>query len=249
MQDDGVCVAAEGVARAYGRVQALRASDLAVRRGEVIAVIGPNGAGKTTLLRLLAGSIFPTEGTVRVFGLDRWRESFAIRQRSCFIEAAGVPPVGATPFGHLRFLAQAYGLARDEFESRLRRLAAEMEYTEHLGKSWASLSLGLGKKAHLIGAFLVPAELRILDEPFAGGIDPLGMERLFEWIDAARTRGEATIFSTQVLDQADRVADKLLVIARGRICHFSPPDDLIRRAGQDPNDPQSLAKSFFALVE
>jgi len=131
----------------------------------------------------------------------------------------------------------------------LRGMSDEMNYTEHLNKYWHELSLGLNRKAGLIGCFLPEAKLRILDEPFAGGIDPLGMERLNSWMTDARDRGETIIFSTQVLDQAEDAADRIALMKEGQIHSMGSPGDLIEQAGIASNEPRTLSKAFLRLMD
>lgn len=244
-----VVVQAVGLKKKYGRVQALAGVSLEVRQGENLCVIGPNGAGKTTLLYLLGGMIFPSAGHVTVFGRHRWKENFEIRKHSAILTTEPLYGESPTPYEYLRFLAQIYGLPKQTFRDKVRRLVDEMQYAPHINRAWGRLSLGLAKKAGLIACFLVDVPLRILDEPFAGGIDPIGMEVLYGWMTAARERGETTVFSTQVLDQAEDVADRLVMLQEGRILAEGSPSELIAKAGVAATDERALAKAFLKLTQ
>ena len=244
-----IILQAEGIHRRFWRVRAVRPMTLRLHRGEILAVVGPNGAGKTTLLNMLAGALYPGGGNVRVFGLHRWRDNRAIRLRSFFLPVYF--PVGGAPnpYGYLRFVAQVYGLPKAEFHARLEELCARMDYLPHLGRSWETLSLGLARKAGLIAAFLPRVELRILDEPFANGIDPAGMEVLYSWIAAASERdGAATVFSTQVLDQAEDNAHRVLLLNKGEMRMCDTTDALMAAAGVDPDEPRAFARAFMKLT-
>jgi ABC-2 type transport system ATP-binding protein len=243
-----IVIRAIGLQKKYPRVQALRGVSLEIRKREVFCVIGPNGSGKTTLLYLLGGVILPSAGHVTVFGLHRWKENYEIRRRSTILPVDVPFGASSTPYEYLRFLAQIYELPKETFLERLDRLARDMQYVPYLNKPFHELSTGLVKKAGLIGCFLPYAELRILDEPFAGGIDPLGMERLYQWMAEARRRGETIVFSTPVLDQAEVVADRLALLAEGNIAAVGAPRDLIAAAGVAPDGPRPLAKAFLALT-
>ena len=245
---NGTLIEVTGLRCRYGSRHALDDVSLSIGQGTVLAVAGPNGAGKTTLLNLLAGVMYPTAGHVTVFGLHRWREGFGIRRRSFYLPVQFPRFASETPYGYLRLIAEVYGLARARFHERLETLAGEMDLLEHLGRRWVTLSLGHAKKAGLIGTFLPEIELRIMDEPFAGGIDPLGMETLFRWIKAARDRGETVVFSTQVLDQAETVCDRILLLNRGTVVACDSPEDLIRRGGADPSTPRALAAAVINLT-
>jgi len=220
---------------------------LLVNTGETVCLVGQNGAGKSTLIHLLAGLIYPNSGEVSVFGLDRWKESYEIRKRSIVVPAE--PPIGSTycPYDYLKLISQVYGLSADEFQSRLHQLSPKLNYTQHLKKRWHELSLGLGKKAALLGAFIAPVELRIFDEPFAGGIDPLGMEVLYEWFAESKQRGETILFSTQVLDQAEAVSDRIVLLNQGEVTLDGSPAEFIKKAGTE-SEKRPLYKAFVNLT-
>lgn len=238
-----------GLSRKFGRTRAVDGVSFEVRRGEVLCVVGANGAGKTTLLNLLAGLLYPSGGHVKVFGMDRWRKNFSIRQRTVYLPAEGLGFGWESPYDMVHLYAQLYGVGREDFEVRGAKLADEMAMLPHFYKGMPELSLGMQKKAGLIAAFLAKAELRILDEPMAGGIDPIAIERLYGWFDAARARGETTIFSTQVMDHAEAAADRLLVMNHGAIGFLGTPRDFAASQGIDPDAPRALAKALIAFAD
>lgn len=242
-------IEAVGLQFRYGRTRAVDGVSLDIGAGEILCVIGPNGAGKTTLLSLLGGMVLPQQGHVRVFGLDRWRDNFEIRKRSTFLLAEPAFGESLTPYEFLRFFAQIYGIPKQIFLERVKALAAEMVMVEHWNKPWAKLSLGMMKKTGLIAAFLPDAGLRILDEPFAGGIDPMAMERLYQWMGTAKTRGETIIFSTQVLEQAESASDRILMLENGGVRALATPPELISMAGVDLNENRALYKAFLKLAD
>jgi ABC-2 type transport system ATP-binding protein len=236
------------VTKRFGRTAAVDGVTLELRAGESVCVVGPNGAGKTTLLLLLAGITLPSSGHVRVFGLDRWRDNFQIRQRSTFLTTAPLFGAADTPYEFLRFYAQVYGMDKRTFLERLRELAGGLEMLNHLSKPWAFLSSGMVKKAGIIAAFLPDADLRILDEPFAGGIDPFAMEFLFRRIKTCCGMGETIVFSTQVLEQAETISDRILLFERGRIAALGAPEELFALAGVSPDAPRALYQAFMELT-
>lgn len=244
-----IILRAENLKKRYGRTVAVDGVSLEVARGEVIAVIGANGAGKTSLLYLLGGVIFPSGGDVEVFGMHRWKQNYEIRKRSTVLAAEPITGASPTPYEYNRFLGQIYGVPYDVFRVRLAELVKEFEFDKHLKRRWEELSLGLAKKGVLIGALLPDAELRILDEPFAGGIDPPAMEALYRRIDNARQRGETIIFSTQVLDQAEDAATRIIIMEGGQVITDGAPHDLMEQVGINPGEPRALAKTMAALRE
>lgn len=250
MTSPGSLIEIRNLSKQYGNKQALCDVSLDVPAGEILAVIGINGAGKTTLLHLVAGLLFASSGSISISGLDRWKQNFEIRNFSTFVPANALA-VGETrhPLDFLKFIGEIYGVEQPTLTERIDSMAKAMNYEAELNKDWGTLSLGHGKKALLIAAFLPDAQLRIMDEPFAGGIDPLGMETLYAWMEQARSRGETIIFSTQVLDQAEDFADRLLLLDEGKIKFLGTPVELMNQANVSPEAPRALAKAFMSFAE
>jgi ABC-2 type transport system ATP-binding protein len=233
----------------FGIPWVLRDVSFSLKAGEITCIIGPNGAGKTTLLRVLAGCLFKTRCKISVFGLNRWRSNMAIRRRSVFVPADLQCAIGNTPYEHLTAIAIFYNMTQEDFGARCAALVDDLGYEPHLHKPWRSLSLGLAHKAMLIGGFLPDVEMRILDEPVASGIDPLGMEFLGVWMKEARARGETIVFSTQVLDRAHLLSDKLLILGNGRTAFWGSPAELIAKSEVDASDPYAINRAFYKLFK
>jgi ABC-2 type transport system ATP-binding protein len=236
------------LSKRYGRTQALHNVTMDVGEGEALCVIGPNGAGKTSFLFLLGGILFPSSGHVHVFGMHRWKENFQIRRRSITQPTEPIFGESPTPYEYFRFVAQIYNMPREDFVRKLKQLCVDMDFTDHVTKGWARMSTGLRKKAALIAAFLPEVDLRILDEPFAGGIDPIAVEVLYQWIFEARDRGETIVFSSQVLEHAANVGSRVLFLREGRVEHLGTILSLIESAGVDPHSPRALAEAFQRLM-
>lgn len=244
-----VILQATALRKSFAGTDAIDGVSVTLRAGEIVALLGANGAGKSTLLYLLAGMLMPNRGLIHVFGFDRWRFNFPIRRRTSYLAAE--PWFGAcpTPWDYLQFVAAAYELTRGQLAERGDRLAAQMNMLSHLTKPFDQLSLGMRKKTGLIAAFLPENDLYLLDEPLAGGIDPIAMEVLRGWIAEASQRGAGVMFSTQVLDQTEELAHRLMVLIGGRVQHDDTPEALIRRAGIDPSENRALHKAFGKLVD
>jgi ABC-2 type transport system ATP-binding protein len=242
-------ISAVGLKKYFGSTKAIDGVSCTLHAGESLCIVGPNGAGKSTLLYLLGGIAYPTQGHVTVFGLNRWKNNFEIRQNSTFLTADPIFGASQTPYGFLRFYAQIYGIDQKIFTERTKILATQMQLIPHLNKPWGMLSFGMIKKVGLVAAFLPTAQVRILDEPFAGGIDPHAMEQLYQWIIAGKEGGETILFSTQVLEQAETASDRLLLLEKGAIIAFDTPQEIIRQAKIDPASPRALYQAFIKLTE
>jgi ABC-2 type transport system ATP-binding protein len=209
--------------RSYGNVEALRGVDLTVRRGELTAILGPNGAGKTTLLSLILGLRRPTSGEVRVLGLPV--ESAAARAGvGAMLQESGVPP--ALTIGELVDLFRSYyptpRPARDVIA------AAGLEGLEH--RRAGQLSGGQRQRLYFALALCGNPELVVLDEPTTG-LDVESRRRFWEVITELAAGGTTILFATHLLDEADALARRIVVVSVGRIVADGTPAEVKARAG------------------
>lgn len=205
-------VTAQGLVKRYGGREVVRGVDVAVPAGAIYGVLGPNGAGKTTTLRMLLGIIEPDRGTRAVLGAANPRD---VSDRIGYLpEERGLYP-GMKAREAIAFMGALRGLEW----SRGRTRAVEMLERAGLGQAVDTkirkLSKGMAQLVQLLGAVVHRPDLIVLDEPFSG-LDPVNQERLEAMILAERDRGATVLFSTHVMAHAQRVCDRLTVIARGR---------------------------------
>jgi ABC-type multidrug transport system ATPase subunit len=210
-----VLLAAHGVARCYGRVEALAPTDFALTRGEIVALVGPNGAGKSTLLAILAGALPPTSGAV----------------------APGSPPprVGWAPqrpalYGHLsarenlELFARLAGL--DHPGAAAERMLGRMGLPAGRGRA-AHLSVGNQQRLNLGLGLLGEPHALLLDEPTAS-LDPEQRRRLWRLLEELRNDGGAVLLATHSLEEVARLADRVLVLLDGRVVFEGSPGELER---------------------
>lgn len=213
-------ISAQGLARSYrtrtGMVEAVKGVDLDVAEGEVVAFLGPNGAGKTTTVRMLTTLLGPTAGTARVAGHDVVSERAAVRRR------IGYVPQSTAPSDHrildeLVVQGRLHGLTAARAAARAGELAETFELTAFLDRSPAKLSGGQRRRFELaLGLVNDPAVL-FLDEPTAG-LDPQSRANLWDHVRALRAAHGTTVFlSTHYLDEADVLADRIIVLDGGRV--------------------------------
>ena len=211
-----------GVSKSFGPVQALDGLDLTVASGTLVAVLGPNGAGKTTAVEMCEGLRRPDAGTISVLGVDPWRQAAALRPRIGVMLQAGGAQAAATPrqmLGlvarlaahphHIRWLLDVVGLT-DAADTPVRRLSGGQ--VQRLGLAMA-----------LVGR----PELLFLDEPSAG-LDPEGRRLIWDLLCAARSDGVTILLTTHLLDEAEMLADRIVVIDRGRAVAEGTPAELMR---------------------
>ena len=212
MNGNDLAVSAQGLVKRYGERRVVDGVDLAVPRGAIYGVLGPNGAGKTTTLRTLLGIIEPDEGRRAVFGHDAPRD---VSDRIGYLpEERGLYPAmkarEAIAFmGALRGLDWKTGRARAE---QMMEAAGLGHATE---QKIRKLSKGMAQLVQLLGSVVHRPDLLVLDEPFSG-LDPVNQEKLEALILAERDRGATILFSTHIMAHAERICDRLAIIAGGR---------------------------------
>lgn len=206
----GPAIAAVGLEKHFGPVQALRPLDLEVRSGELVALLGPNGAGKTTLLRLLAGLARPSAGTLRVGsgGGDR-RER---RREVGLVAHASLLYPALTARENLILAGRLYGLA--DPGARADALLAEGDLGPFAGRRAGQLSRGLAQRVAIARALVHDPPILLLDEPFSG-LDPRAAERLGERLAGHREQGRTIVLATHDLERAAALADRALLLVRG----------------------------------
>ena len=227
-----LAIEAVGLGRDYGEVRALDGLDLAVPRGSVVGLLGPNGAGKTTAMLLLATLLSPTRGSARVFGHDTVRGRGAVRRRLGLVFQETTVDGLLTVEENLLFAARLAGLG-----GRLAR-AAVSDAIERGGlaprarQPARELSGGWRRLADVVRATLHQPELLILDEPTVG-LDPEHRDAVWALLDAQRrTDGTTVLFSTHYLAEAEP-ADRVLLLARGRVVADAAPAELRMEVGSE----------------
>ena len=229
---------ARGIARRYGSFEALAPVDLAISRGERIALSGPNGAGKTTLLSILAGVGVASAGSIE------WAGGTAL--------AVGWVPQRPALYPRLTVRENLRLFAGLESAADPRAVADGLIERADLGKvadrPASALSTGTLQRLNLAIALAGQPALLLLDEP-TGTLSPDQRHRLWNWITEMVADGDmALVFSTQSIDEASRSADRIVTLVSGQLRMDGTLDDLIRAAGTDPSGPAAGETAFMALV-
>ena len=224
--DGGPALRAEGLAKDFGRLHALRGVDLEVRRGEVFGFLGPNGSGKTTTIRCALDLLRPTAGRVEVLGLDPRRDGVALRSRVAYLPGELRLPERDTVGQFVAAIGRLRGGADDRRRDELaRRLGLD------LARRMRDLSSGNRRKVPLLLAFLADADLLILDEP-TNGLDPLLQHEFLRLVREARDAGRTVFLSSHVLSEVQRAADRVAVLRAGQVVAVGTVDELRGRARQ-----------------
>jgi ABC-2 type transport system ATP-binding protein len=232
-----------GLTKRFDRL-AVDALDLSIRRGEFYALLGPNGAGKTTTLRMVAGLLQPDAGTVHVAGIDALADPVAAKQVMAWVSDEPMIYDKLTPLEYLEFVAGLWGIDAASAESSAQELLASLGLEPHLHERCEGFSKGMRQKVALAGALVHAPQLIILDEPLTG-LDALSARHVKGLLQARVRTGCTVIMTTHILEVAERMADRIGVIAAGRLIAEGTLDELRQRNGR--ND--TLEDMFIALVD
>ncbi|HWX74201.1 MAG TPA: ATP-binding cassette domain-containing protein [Solirubrobacteraceae bacterium] len=219
-----------GVVKRFGDVVALDGVDLLARHGEVVALLGPNGAGKTTLVRVLATLLEPDAGTAQVLGLDVCREAAAVRERIGLAGQYAAVDENLTGLENLTMVGRLYGARRTEAKARGHELLERFDLLDAAGRPTKTYSGGMRRRLDLAAALVARPPVLFLDEPTTG-LDPRSRLSLWAVIEGLVAEGTTVLLTTQYLDEADRLADTIAVIDRGRLIAEGTSDDLKDRLG------------------
>src|SRR5205085_8508525 len=206
--------------------------DLTVKPGEFYALLGPNGAGKTTTLRMVAGLLRPDAGTVGVFGIDALADPIAAKRIMAWVSDEPMIYDKLTPLEYLEFVAGLWGIDPAVSEPSAHQLLASLGLEPHLHERCEGFSKGMRQKVALAGALVHDPKLIILDEPLTG-LDALSARHVKGLLQARVRAGCTVIMTTHILEVAERMADRIGVIAAGRLVAEGMLDELRQRNGRN----------------
>lgn len=235
----------EGLVKYYKRTLAVDDLSFQVGDGEIVGLLGPNGAGKTTILRCVTGIVQMTEGKVEVDGLDLATNEEEVKRRIAFVPEVPTPYELLTVWEHLRFIAMAYQ-TMDSFEERADALMRRFDLYEKRQDLVLSLSKGMKQKLAIACAFIHDAKVILLDEPLIG-IDPRGARELKDMITETRNDGGSILISTHMLDTAEHLCDRIIILRRGVVVAEGTLAEVHERAAMGHD--ASLEDVFLTLTE
>jgi ABC-2 type transport system ATP-binding protein len=218
--------------------------DLSVRSGEFYTLLGPNGAGKTTTLRMVVGLMRPDAGSVSVFGIDALADPVAAKREIAWVSDEPMIYDKLTPLEYLEFVAGLWGIDARVAEVRAHELLAWLGLAREADQRCEGFSKGMRQKVALAGALVHDPRLIILDEPLTG-LDAASARDVKSVLRERVQRGGTVIMTTHILEVAERMADRIGVIAGGRLIAQGTLDELRRQTGRGAT---SLEDTFLALV-
>ena len=221
------------IGRTFGEVKAVNAIDLNISKGEIYGFLGPNGAGKTTLVRMLITLLLPTTGSATVAGCDVVSEANDVRLRIGAALQDAALDLKQTGRELLRLQGRLYGLNRRELDTRLEELAGLVDIGDALDRFIGTYSGGMKRRLDLAASLIHNPEVLFLDEPTTG-LDPISRVRVWEEVQRINKELSVTIFlTTQYLEEADALADRVGIISQGRLMAEGTPAELKRSLGND----------------
>jgi ABC-2 type transport system ATP-binding protein len=223
-------VETSGLHKSYGDVQALRGVDLRVETGSVFGLLGPNGAGKTTAVRILTTLLDPDEGSARVAGFDVVRDAAKVRRHIGLAGQYAAVDENLTGFENLEMVGRLYHLGRGHSRERARALLTSFDLSEAGDRLVRTYSGGMRRRLDLAAALVAKPPVLFLDEPTTG-LDIRSRIGLWDAIEALVSEGTTVLLTTQYLDEADRLADRIAVIDQGLVIAEGTPDELKTQVG------------------
>jgi sodium transport system ATP-binding protein len=225
-----------------GAKVAVDAIHFTVRPGEVFGLLGPNGAGKTTTLRMLCTVLKPTGGSANVAGFDVMTQPSEVRRHVGFLSANTGVYDRMTAWEMVEYYGHLYDIPAEVLQARMKDLFTTLQMHDFRDVSGGKMSTGMKQKVSIARALVNDPPVLIFDEPTAG-LDVLVQRAVLESIKQLRGRGKTILFSTHIMREAEKLCDRVAVMARGKIVACGTLEDLRQMYKQD-----DLEELFFALV-
>jgi ABC-2 type transport system ATP-binding protein len=228
----GPAILVEGLTKSFGEVRALRGIDLSVPRGTVLGVLGPNGAGKTTAVRILTTLLRPDGGQALVEGFDVVRQPAAVRRSIGLSGQSAAIQEELTGRENLEIVGRLYHLSWPAARSRAAELLEQFDLTDAADRPAKNFSGGMQRRLDLAASLVGQPKVLFLDEPTTG-LDPRSRLGMWEIIRSLVASGTTTLLTTQYLDEADELADEIVVIDHGLVIAAGTAEELKGRVGGD----------------
>jgi ABC-2 type transport system ATP-binding protein len=249
----GVAVSAKALVKTFGATRALDGVDLEIPSGEVLGLLGPNGAGKTTMVRILTTLLKPDSGEARVAGHDVLADPDAVRRSIGLSGQYAAVDENLTGFENLYMVGRLYGKKKAAAKARARELLARFRLEDAADRPSKGYSGGMRRRLDLAGALVAEPKVVVLDEPTTG-LDPGGRIDTWQVIRELVSDGTTVLLTTQYLEEADQLADTIVVIDKGKAIARGTADELKAQIGGERlelvvGSPEDVAATVRVLTE
>ncbi|TDE02583.1 ATP-binding cassette domain-containing protein [Jiangella asiatica] len=238
---------ADGLVKRFGETTALDGVNLGVRTGTVLGLLGPNGAGKTTAVRVLATLLRPDAGTASVGGYDIERQAHQVRQLVGLTGQYAAVDEMLTGAENLLLIGRLLGMPRPAAKQRARELLSDFDLTDAADRAAKTYSGGMRRRLDLAASLVGRPQMLFLDEPTTG-LDPRARSELWSLIRRLVSGGVTVLLTTQYLEEADALADEIVVIDHGRVIATGTPDELKAKTGSQTLAVRPEDESHLPLV-
>lgn len=228
MKSSDYVIETENLTKKFGDFTAVDGLDLKIKEGEIFGFLGPNGAGKTTSIRMMVGLISPTEGQVKVGGKTDGEST----------ERVGICPQHIvlweelTTYENIYFMGKMYDVPADTLKSRVEKILDDLKLTEKRDSLASQLSGGMKRRLNLGMSIVHEPDIVVLDEPTAG-LDPQSRYSVWDYINELKEgRGRCIILTTHLMEEADRLSDRVAIIDRGKLLLVDTPENLKKSVGR-----------------
>lgn len=222
-------IEARGLSKTYGNLKAVDDLTISIRKGEIFGFLGPNGAGKTTTILMFLGLTEPTQGMVRVCGFDPVKNPLNVKRRTGYLPEHLGFYEDMTARQNLLYVARLNGISEEEATSRIERALEEVGLEEVADRRVSTFSKGMRQRLGIAEVLIKEPELVLLDEPTIG-LDPESTIHMLEMVRSlSRDRGMTVFLSSHLLDQVQRISDRVGIMIKGRLVAEGPIEELAKR--------------------
>ncbi|HEX5797264.1 MAG TPA: ATP-binding cassette domain-containing protein [Candidatus Saccharimonadales bacterium] len=225
-------IQAKNVHKSFGKLKVLEGIDLQIERGTIQALLGPNGAGKTTMVRILSTLLRADQGTVKVDGYDVIKQADDVRSRIGLTGQYAAVDEYLTGRENLRMMGRLYHLSKADVARRTEELLEQFDLTDAADRYAKTYSGGMRRRLDLAASLIATPPIIFLDEPTTG-LDPRSRLAMWEMIEDLAAQGTTILLTTQHLEEADRLADGIVVIDHGKVIAQGTSDQLKGRVGRE----------------
>ena len=242
-----IVIEAEGLTKRFGGTQALAGVDISAESGQVLALLGPNGAGKTTIVRVLSTLLRPDSGRASVCGYDVESEAVQVRQLIALTGQYASVDDELTGTENLIMICRLLGMSRATARARAREMLARFDLADAASRAVKTYSGGMRRRLDLAASLLGEPEVLFLDEPTTG-LDPRGRSQMWDTIREVLAGGATVLLTTQYLEEADELADKIAVIDHGNVVASGTPTELKARIGSQTLQVRAADRTYTRQV-